>query len=468
MIDLPNLLARGGLPSLDFPDAVERLEVTGADPIFATAFPVGELAATALAGGGVAAARLWRLRGGDPQSVAVDVGAAAASLLGFVLQSQPGGREDVPLARLTTATTALYECGDGRFIHLHGGFPHLHEGTLALLGCAADADSIAAAVRTWKAADLEQALADRRLCGALVRTPEEWSDHPQGRALAALSAIEIERIGEAPVEPLPRGTRPLSGVRNLDLTRVLAGPTSGRTLASYGADVLRVASPHLPSIPPFVIETGHGKRSAFLDLRRTADVERLRELARSADVFTDGYRNGALAQRGFGAEALAELRPGIVVVALSCYGDVGPWATRAGWEQLAQSASGIAHLQGGQGGDGRPQLLPAAVTDYTTGYLAAWGAMEALRRRATEGGSWLVRVSLCQSAQWLLRLGVDRDPASATGLPSPAALQITSETPYGSITHLAPAVQLSRTPVFWERPTVPLGHNPPEWLPHTD
>ena len=439
-----------------------EVELTGSDPVYATAFPIGEAAAASLAGGGAAAARLFALRGGPTQNIRVDVTAAAASLLGFVFQSLEGGGEVSPqLERSQLAVSAIYPTVDDRFIHLHGGFQHLRDGTLELLECSDDAESIASAVRRWKAQDLEDALAARNLCGAMIRSPEQWAEHSQGRAIAPLAAIEIEQVGEAPVEPLPDGPRPLSGVRNLDLTRVLAGPTSGRTLAQYGADVLRISSPNLPSIEPFVVDTGHGKRSAFLDLNRSQDLERLRTLAREADIVTDGYRNGGLAGKGLAAQDLAALRPGIVVVALSCYGDVGPWANRRGWEQLAQSASGIAHLVGGEG---PPQLLPAAATDFTTGYLAAWGAMEALHRRATVGGSWLVRVSLCQTAAWLLRLGATCSPDSASGLSDIAALQQVTETPHGMLRHLRPAVEMSATPVAWDRPTVPLGHDAAEWL----
>jgi crotonobetainyl-CoA:carnitine CoA-transferase CaiB-like acyl-CoA transferase len=457
-----SVLSAGGLALPEMSDAVLGVDVTGSDPVLPTAFPIGEAAATALAAGGAAAVRLHRLRGGAAQSVTVDVDAAAASLLGFLFQSQPDGGEPLQLTRLNPPDTNFFQCRDGRWIHLHGGFPHLSEGTLELLGCTADREVIAAAVRRWTAPDLEDALAERRLCGAMLRTAGEWADHPQGAALGTLAAMEIDRIGDAPPHGWALGDRPLSDIRVLDLTRVLAGPAAGRTLASYGADVLRIAAPHLPAIQPFVVETGHGKRSAFLDLRDADQARRLRELAHDADVFVDGYRNGSLARYGFDAETLAELRPGIVVVSISCYGDVGPWAQRAGWEQLAQTASGLAHAHSG---DGPPRLVPAAATDYTTGYLAAWGAMEALHRRATEGGSWRVRVSLCQTAQWLLRLGARCDPTAHTGLGDVGRLQITSETPYGRLRHLAPAVRLSATPPRWEQPTVPLGHDPPEWRP---
>jgi crotonobetainyl-CoA:carnitine CoA-transferase CaiB-like acyl-CoA transferase len=224
--------------------------------------------------------------------------------------------------------------------------------------------------------------------------------------------------------------------------------------------VLRVGAARLPSIEPFVVETGRGKRNAFLDLDLPEQAERLRELVRGADVFCQGYRAGALERRGFGPEALAALRPGIVAVSIDCYGHVGPWAERAGWEQLAQSASGIAAAEGG---DGPPRLIPAAATDYTTGYLAAFGALTALARRAREGGSWHVRASLCQTAMWLTRLGADLDPAAASGLGDVASRLVQTDTAWGRLAHLGPVVEMEHTPPRWELPPAPLGAHPPAW-----
>ena len=434
-------------------------EITGADPALASRFRIGEVAAAALAACGVAASELWALRGGHRQHVTVDVRAAAASLLGFAFQRLDGNA--TPRTNEGSATVALYECGDGRWIHLHGGFPKLRAGTLDVLGCGDDAEQIAAAVKRWHAQALEDALAARGMCGAMVRTEDEWRAHPQGQALESLPAVEVVRIADADPEPLPRGDRPLAGVRALDLTRVLAGPACGRALAEHGADVLLVSSPKLPSIPPFVMDTGHGKRSAFLDLDASSDIETLRGLVRGADVFAQGYRSGAMERRGFGPEEVARLRPGIVYVSINCYGHQGPWRERPGWEQLAQTVTGIAAVQGSPQ---RPQLIPAAACDYTTGYLAAYGAMLALARRATQGGSWHVRASLCQTAMWLDRLGATCDPTAATGIGDASGLLTQTETPFGRLTHLAPAIRMSETPARWDLPTVPLGTHAPVWL----
>jgi hypothetical protein len=345
-------------------------------------------------------------------------------------------------------------------VHLQGGFPRLREGTLALLGCEDDAGSIAAAVRGWDAQALEDALAEHGMCGAMARTAEEWARHPQGQALARLPAVEVIKVAAGAPEPLVSGDAPLSGVRVLDLTRVLAGPSCGRTLAQHGAEVLHIAAPHVPTLELFEIDTGHGKRSAWADLDTPAGVEALRGLARGCDVFVNGYREGALARKGFGPNDVAALRPGAIYVSINCYGHAGPWSGRRGWEQLAQTATGIAVEHGSVE---RPVLIPAAPCDYTTGYLAAWGVMRALSRRATEGGSYHVRASLAQTAMWIGRLG-RCDAAQGAGVGDVSAFMIETETPYGRVSHLRPAVEMGVTPAVWSRATVPLGTDAAEWV----
>ncbi len=442
-------------------ETLEPLRITGADPLLPSRYPIGEASAVALGAAALGAARVHRLRGGPEQTVAVDAAESASTLLGFALQRVDS---DLDIARYAPPVSALFQAGDGRWIHLHGGFPHLARGTLALLGCGpnADADEIARAVARRGAVEWEDALAERGLCGAAVRSPEEWSRHDQGRALAGAPVVEVMRIDDADAVPAEAaGERPLDGLRVLDLTRVLAGPTCGRTLAMHGAQVLRIGAERMPSIEPFVIETGRGKRNAFLDLDRSEDLATLRRLVSTSDVFCQGYRSGALARRGLTPGELAAMRPGIVSVSINCYGHEGPWSERRGWEQLAQSASGLAATEGG---DASPRLIPAAATDYTTGYWAAYGVMVALARRAIEGGSWHVRASLCQTAMWLERLGPHRDPDAATGLGAVGDRLQSCETAWGRLEHLGPAVTMSHTPPRWERPPCPLGTHPPEWL----
>ena len=440
---------------------VDGVTITGADPVLAAKFPIGEAAAAALAASGAGAAQLHAMRTGDTQSVSADVRHAAASLIGYLLQRSEAlagvrpGAAGLPLV-------SMYPTKDDRWVHLHGAFPRLADPTKRVLGIDTDDDRglIGAAVARWDAQDLEDALAEVRTCGAMIRTSKEWRSHDQGMALTAKPRVELVKIGDAPAEALEAATRPLERVRVLDVTRMLAGPACGRVLAEHGADVLAITSPNIENALAFVVDTGHGKRSAYLDLETTDDTERLRSLVHDADVFVQGFRSGALARRGFAPEQLAELRPGIVYVSINCYGHEGPFTERPGWEQLGQSVSGIAVQQGSEE---RPKLLPAAACDYTTGYLGALGTIAALVRRATEGGSWHVRVSLARTAMWFDDLGTTCDPDAASGTDH-ESLMDTRDTAYGSpVTFLRPVVQMSKTPARWDVPTAPLGSHAPSW-----
>jgi crotonobetainyl-CoA:carnitine CoA-transferase CaiB-like acyl-CoA transferase len=439
-------------------DADTDASVSGADPVAASPFHLGEGAATALVLVGQEADRIWRMRGGAKQSITVDVRHAAASLHSFAFVRLPDAA--VSPVRTPPPITAIFACRDGRYIHLHGSFTDA-PGILRELGVApgADAETIAAACKSRDAFELEDALAARGLCGAVCRTKDEWLAHPQGALLATKPVVEITKIGDAPPEPFREGDRPLAGIRVLDLTRVLAGPTVARTLAEHGADVLHIASPALPTIDLFEMDTGHGKRQAHIDLNNAAQAGTLRELARGADVFSQGFQRGSLERRGFGPAQLAALRPGIVYVSENCYGHDGPWRDRPGWEQLAQATTGVTVIQG----EHTPSITPAAMNDYTTGYFGALGAMMALRRRAAEGGSWSVNVSLSQTSMWYLRLGHDLDRSRASGYGDVASMLTETQTSYGRMTHLRPPLQMSETAPRWELPTAPLGSHQPAW-----
>src|SRR5205814_4661643 len=241
------------------------------------------------------------------------------------------------------------------------------------------------------------------------------------------------------------------GVRVLDLTRVLAGPTCAKTLAEQRADVLKISAGHLPDSGLVEMDTGIGKLSARLDLRTAGGVERFKELAKQADVFSQSYRPGALAARGFSPEALAALRPGIVCVSLSAWGETGPWRTRRGFDSIVQSVSGMAHASGDANA---PRLMPVSAIDYVSGYLMAFGATVALERRAREGGSWLVRVALARVGRWIVERGTVPFSAVAADIPAAELAKYCAEidSPLGRITYLRPVVQLSHTPAHWDRP----------------
>src|SRR5262249_33740149 len=286
----------------------------------------------------------------------------------------------------------------------------------------------------------------------------------------SLPLLEIVKIGDAPPEKLRDGDRPLSGIRVLDLTRVLAGPTCARTLAEHGADVLKITAPHIPARDYQDTDTGHGKLSARLDHRQAKDVEALKDLVRAGDVFCQGYRPGSLAARGLSPEALAAVRPGVVYVSLCAFSHVGPWAPRRGFDTVVQNVSGITWRQGElfPGAEPGPQFYPVSAIDYLTGYLMAFGAMVALARRATEGGSWRVRMSLAQTGRWLVGGGEVSEAEAKRGAKEFTADELArwsteTDTPWGRLGHLKPVVELSETTPYWARPSVPLGHHDAVW-----
>jgi crotonobetainyl-CoA:carnitine CoA-transferase CaiB-like acyl-CoA transferase len=268
---------------------------------------------------------------------------------------------------------------------------------------------------------------------------------------------------------LPTGDRPLAGVRVLDLTRVIAGPVCGRTLAVHGADVLNITAAHLPAMEALVIDTNRGKLTAQIDLREAAGRDKLGGLLRGADIFVQGYRPGAIAQYGFSPEQAAQRKPGIVCVSLCAYGHQGPWADRRGFDSLVQNADGLnvaeAEAAGRTGPNPEPMPLPAQAFDHATGYLMAFGAMTALKRRATEGGSWHVRCSLAQTGHWVRHLG--RIESGLT-CPNPSFDDIRdltedSASGFGRLTAVRHCAVMSETPPRWLRPAMPLGSHAPEW-----
>lgn len=444
---------------------------SGEEAALPTPFRAAEAAAASLGLSASIAAEIWRLRGGERQTVSIDLKAAAASLVSFAFVRLNG--QAPPRPALDAPAVGLYRCADGRWIQLHGGFPGQWPRMLDMLNAQNSKSAVAQAVGRWNSLALEDALGFLNLAGAVARAPHEWAQSPQGRTLANAPPIIVRKIGEAPPLRLPPSRNPFDGVRALDLTRVLAGPACARTLASYGAEALHIRAERLETIDLFDLDTGQGKRSVLLDLAHPADAEALRKLVRRAHLFIDSYRPGALAKLGFTPAALAHIAGGITYVSISCYGLDGPWAGRRGWEQLAQSATGLAHEQGqflaarrGLRREAAPELIPAAVCDYVTGYLAAAGAAAALLRRMREGGSWHVQVSLCATAMWLASLGAiepGRVPESwEPGQGLDAYLQ-SCETKRGRLEFLGPVARMSKTEPAWRSPPPEPGADRPRW-----
>ncbi|SEK15974.1 MULTISPECIES: CoA transferase [unclassified Variovorax] len=446
---------QAGLPE----EALPFARLTGADPVLPSSFAVGAAAQSTIAAAALAACELAHARGVPRQDVSVDMLHAALECTGWFSL-------DGHVADIWDKFSGLYPCADG-WVRVHANFAHHRDGALRLMkldpatATRADAE---AAMATWKARDFEDAAAAQGLVVTALRSFDEWDATPQAQALATQPLFTIERIGDAAPLPLPalnEDQRPLSGVRVLDLTRILAGPVGGKALAVYGADVMLINSPKLPNIEA-IADTSRGKLSAHADLRTDEGRATLHELIADAHVFVQGYRPGGMAALGFGPREVSALRPGIVCVSLTAYGTQGPWAQRRGFDSLVQTATGFNDAEGKAAGDGKPRALPMQILDEATGYLMAFGAAAALWRQQREGGSWHVQVSLAQTGRWLRSLGRVADGLDIAK-PSSTPYVETSKSGFGELAALRHSAQLSRTPAAYARPSVPPGTDAPVW-----
>jgi crotonobetainyl-CoA:carnitine CoA-transferase CaiB-like acyl-CoA transferase len=415
------------------PDPAE-VAVVGGDPLLPGRFRVDAAAIACVGTATLAAAELYRARGGDPGRVTVDARHAA---LAFATERWLRVDGRVPGA-IWAELSGDYRAADG-WVRLHCNYERHARAACAALAVPADRTAVTEAVSSRRALEIEEGVLAAGGVAAAMRSEGQWRTHPAGRAVRGLPLVAVDRIADAPARPLPPADRPLSGVRVLDLTHVIAGPVCGRTLAAHGADVLHVGAAHLPTVRPLVIDTGFGKRSTHLDLRRAADLATLRGLIADADVFAQSFRPGALAAIGLGPRRLAELSPGIVVLDLSAYGHAGPWRRRRGFDSLVQMASGIADDGARSAGASEPTPLPVQALDHGTGWLAAAAAMAALRRQRADGGSWWLRLALARTGAWLDdlgRLAGDVSPGRMPGDDDVLDLLDETESPFGRVRHL--------------------------------
>ncbi len=365
-----------------------------------------------------------------------------------------------------------YPSADG-WIKLHTNAPHHRVSALGVLGLdsAADRTAVAERVASWSTEELETAVVQAGGCAARMRTVAEWGRHPQGIAIAAEPLVHVTRSGlEGPHGLRPRSAdRPLSGVRVLDLTRVLAGPVVTRWLAGLGAEVLRIDPPRWEE-PAIVPEMTLGKRCARLDLRSAEGRSTLVGLLRSADVLVHGYRLGALDGLGLGEDERQSIRPGLVDISLNAYGFTGPWAHRRGFDSLVQMSSGINDLGRHVQGSDRPVPLPVQALDHATGYVLASAVLRGLTERQHDGRGWVGRASLARTAHLLMECSALEDSERGPGGDAldPDLVDGTKgsaeQTPWGPAQRLAPPVTMPGTSLRWESPATTLGSANAVWL----
>jgi hypothetical protein len=388
------------------PSHLKHVEFTGdGDGLLPSTFPALAALTAAVAASTLGAAVLDATRrSGTPSTVIVDQEhVAAAARSEHYARSEAVERSD-----RISPLSLFWSTEDDVWFRLHGEYPWHHERALAVLGCEDRHRNVKQAVANWRAEELEEALAEAGALGYAVRSEQQWRDHPHGKVINSLPLLQTT-VG-SPVARRALGPgRVASGVRVLDLTRVLAGPIATRTFAAWGADVLRIDSPRLPELPVHSLDTLSGKRSAVLDLTTPEARARLEVLLGAADLVVHGYRPGALSAFGLGPADLARRHPHLSVVTLSAWGPEGPWSSRRGFDSLVQCPTGIALAEGDED---RPGWLPAQVLDHATGYLAAAAGFAALAAAQSDGRSRAVQLSLAQTARWLTNAGTSprREP----------------------------------------------------------
>lgn len=344
--------------------------------------------------------------------------------------------------------SGMYRTADNGFIQFHCNFPHHREGVIAVLGCEPTKEAVQDAVLQHDAETLESELIDVGMIAARLRTMDEWDAHPHAHATRDLPLISVEQIGEA----APRDAS--QRLRVLDCSRVLAGPVAGMTMAAHGAQVLRIGSPHLPSVAICVASTGSGKRNAFADLSTPTGTQSFSELLSGGDVWIDAYRPGAFAHHGFDIDRVT---PGSITVQLSAFDWIGPWAQRRGFDSIVQTTTGIGAEGMAQSGSSQPVPLPVQALDYCTGLLAAFAAQQLAAHQREHGGTWLARLSLLRTRNWLTQLKTPRPFTPSPPTYGPETLQ-TVASPLGAITLAKPLGG------NWSTPPMPLGSSDPAWI----
>ncbi|MDR0214117.1 MAG: CoA transferase [Comamonas sp.] len=456
--------------------ALDRVHLMGSCEHSRSSFAVGAAAQAGVAAAALAATEIGAARqpGLAPQGVSVNMEHVLAETTGYFTLDDMQPEAWSPLSGLYTCGAAIGQPG---WVRIHANFDHHRDGALRMLGLPPGSQTsrqqVAQALHSWNALDFEAQATEAGLVVAAVRSMKEWEAHPQSIALRAQPLISITQL-DAGRSAAPRAwpaiaseALPLEGLRVLDLTRILAGPVTARTLAAYGADVLMVNAPHLPNIEA-IADLSRGKRSALLDLRTADGMARMRQLLDGAHVFLQGYRPGSLQALGLGAETVARMAPGIVCASLSAYGRSGPWGDKRGFDSLVQTVSGMNLAEAEAFGDLGPRALPMQLLDYGAGFLLALGVQAALLRQATLGGTWHVEVSLARVAQWLVEMGrvSAMQQAEADHKTEGWQMPFTETVPsgFGELCAVRPSAELSRTPARLRRPSVRPGTDEPCWL----
>jgi crotonobetainyl-CoA:carnitine CoA-transferase CaiB-like acyl-CoA transferase len=455
-------------------DSGGKVTFYGQDPILPSPHRFGATAAVGLAAKTIAVAALWRSRTGEGQDIHVDVRKALRRFYGFFEGKWEtiNGRGpsmyfdrdnpfwEIPFPRKTR---------DGRHVVAINIYPRLHTRALNFLRAIDNNESVNNAILQWRADELETAGQEAGLVFAKIRTTEEFlKEAAYTEVLSRMPLITLEKIGESEPLPFKRGAKsPLEGIRALGMGHVIGGAGIGRDLAYYGADVLNIWRPNDTEVEAFTWDVQVGMRSTILDGSKE-DRAKFDRLLKDADVFFSNRRPGYLEKYGLTAEELSAKKPGLIHAKVVLHGEQGPWSNWVGFDEIGAAVAGVFANEGTLTDPSSPPIIP--ICDNIVGWLGTTGVLEALRRRATEGGSYRVVVSLTRTVLWLLSMGIfDKAYAQQTAgstdeHKSVAPDLFTAETPLGTYQGLTDQVVLSKTPGSFRTVLVPRGSSKPEWL----
>jgi len=456
-------------------DSGGKVSFYGQDPIVPSVFRFGAMSAVSLAAKAVAAANIWKLRTGEGQDIHVDVRKALRRFAPFfereweLLNGRPSSFGDDP-GNPFMSLPFFYRTRDARSVVPLNIYPKLRANALTLLRCTESQAAVRNAILQWRADDLEAAGAEAGIVMGKIRTWQEFLAEPQyTEVFAHEPVIRLEKIGDSnPIPFKPGAKTPLDGIRALGMSHVIAGPAIGRDLAMFGADVLNVWQPMDTEIEMFYRTSHVGMRSTFLDFQVAEERHKFNQLLRGTDVFFANRRPGYLERHGLSAEELSARNPGLIHAKVVWSSETGPWSNRVGFDEVAAAVTGLFALEGTLAQPKLPSIH--VVCDYAAGWFATVGILEALRRRAVEGGSYRVVVSLTRFTLWLMSLGIfDKKYAKATVGSSDEHTYVapdlfTAETPLGTYQGVTEQVKMSRTPGSFKTVLVPRGSSKPEWL----
>jgi crotonobetainyl-CoA:carnitine CoA-transferase CaiB-like acyl-CoA transferase len=458
-------------------DCGGKITFYGKDPIVPSRLRFGTMSAIGLAAKAAAAAAIWRLRSGEGQDIHVDVRKALRRFAPFFElewervnghQASFASDPENPFLHYPNMTL-WHKTRDGRWVMPVNIYPRLRARATTLLRCDDSVNAVQNAMLQWRADELETAAAEAGLPFAMLRTTEEFMKEIQyTEVLSKEPLIKVEKIGESDPVPFKSGGKtPLDGVRALGMGHVIAGAGIGRDLALFGADVLNIWQPLDWEWELFYWTSHIGMRSSILDFHEQADLKTFNHLLNDADVFFSNRRPGYQERYGLTAEELCSRRPGLIHAKITLHGETGPWSNRTGFDEVAGAVTGVFALEGTSN---NPRLPPIhVVCDYIVAWLTTVGIISALRRRAVEGGSYRVVVSLTRVTLWLLSLGIfDKKYAHATAGSSDEHTYVapdlfTADTPLGLYQGVTEQVVMSRTPGSFRTVLVPRGSSKPEW-----